>query len=94
MLLLDHALEPGDVGWDLPQQWDLDGRLGTPVARQLPALQTSQKQLTLLSAVEEGELQCVPGVGQEPQIAAHAAEVLGPAGGGGEAGAQLVQLSL
>lgn len=92
--LLDHALETRDVGWDVPQQSDPDGRLSTLPARQPPGLQASQKQLTSLSAVEERELQCAPGAGQEPQITARAAEVLGPAGGGDEAGARRVQLSL
>lgn len=91
--LLDHALESEDVEWDLSQQLDPDSGLSTPAARQPPGLQASQKQLTSLSAVEEGELQCALGAGQESRIAAHAAEVLGPAGGGDEAGAQLVQLS-
>lgn len=87
-------LEPGDVGWDLSQQLDLGSVLSTPTARQPSGLQASQKQLTLVSAVEKGELKCAPGVGQETQITAHAAGVLDPAEGRYKAGAWHVQLSL
>lgn len=87
-------LKSGVVGWDLSQQLDLGSGLSVSTARQPSSLEASQKQLTLLSAVEKGELQCSPGVGQKTQITAHATEVLGPAEGGDEAGAQLVQLSL
>lgn len=66
--LLDHALEPGDVGQDLPQQSDLGSRLSTPATRQPPGLQASQKQLTSLSAVEEEELQCALGAGQDLKL--------------------------
>jgi len=54
--LLEHAMEPSDVGWNLPQQLDLDCRLSTPVSRQPLGLQASQKQLTSLSVAEKGEL--------------------------------------
>lgn len=50
-------LKSGDVGWDLSQQLDLGSGLSVSTARQPSSLEASQKQLTLLSAVEKGELQ-------------------------------------
>lgn len=77
--LLDHALEPGDMGRDLLQQSDPDSRPGVPAAWQPPCLQAAHEQLTSLSAVEERELQFAPGAGQGSPITAR---VFGGAAGG------------
>lgn len=71
--LLNHTLEPRGVGWDSLQQSEPDGHLSVPVAGQAPHLQAAHQQLTLLPAVQEGELQTALGAGQGAWVFSDAA---------------------
>lgn len=68
--LLNHTLEPRDVGWDPPQQSEPDCHLSVPAAGQAPHLQAAHQQLALLLVVQEGELQTALGDGQGARVTA------------------------